>query len=163
MDVKISFDVLSNELIDKIKKYPSIADNLKTNLTDWDPKLIGTSGTIFLYYLKDELLEEVKAEIVTKFPSLKDYKFSIAYTLGSRLSYVQWHCDQGHKYAMTLYLNNNWDRDWSGALLYQDGNDYRAIYPEYNKAVSFAPPVWHATTMPTLLAPLRESLQIFCD
>jgi len=54
MDVKISFDVLSHKLIDKIKKYPATADILKTNLTDWDPNLIGTSGVILLYYLKDE-------------------------------------------------------------------------------------------------------------
>jgi Rps23 Pro-64 3,4-dihydroxylase Tpa1-like proline 4-hydroxylase len=164
MDVKISFDVLSHKLIDKIKKYPATADILKTNLTDWDPNLIGTSGVILLYYLKDELLEEVKMEIIKKFPKLAECKFSVAYTLGSRLSYIQWHCDQGHKYAITLYLNEHWNRDWSGALVYQDAdNNYRAVYPEYNKAISFTPPVWHTTTMPTILAPLRESLQIFCD
>jgi Rps23 Pro-64 3,4-dihydroxylase Tpa1-like proline 4-hydroxylase len=164
MTVKLTFDVLSDELIAKIKKYPATADVLKTNLTDWDPNLIGTSGVILLYYLKDELLEEVKFEIINKFPELRKHKFSIAFTLGSRLSYIQWHCDQGHKYSITLYLNEHWNRDFGGALIYQDNDDsYKAVYPEFNKAVSFAPPVWHSTTMPTLLAPLRESLQIFCD
>lgn len=164
MDIKITFDTLSDDLIKKIKQYPSVADTLKTNLTDWDPKLVGTSGTIFLYYLKDELLESVKAEIITKFPNVKSCKFSVAYTLGSRLSYVQWHCDQDHKYALTVYLNEHWDRNWSGSLIYQDSdNQLIAVYPEYNKTISFAPPVWHTTNMPNILAPLRESLQIFCD
>jgi hypothetical protein len=164
MNVKITRDVLSDSLIQKIKNYPRICDNLKTNLTDWDPHLIGTSGVILLYYLKNDLLEETKYELIKHFPEIKDYKFSIAFTLGSRLSYIQWHADQGHKYAITLYVNEYWDRDWGGALIYQDNDEtYKAIYPEYNKAVSFAPPIFHATVMPTLLAPVRESLQIFCD
>jgi hypothetical protein len=77
---------------------------------------------------------------------------------------VQWHCDQDHKYALTVYLNEHWDRNWSGSLVYQDIDDRLiAVYPEYNKTVSFVPPVWHTTNMPNILAPLRESLQIFCD
>ena len=76
MDIKITFDTLSDDLIKKIKQYPSVADTLKTNLTDWDPKLVGTSGTIFLYYLKDELLESVKAEIITKFPKPPSLNFA---------------------------------------------------------------------------------------
>ena len=164
MDIKITFDTLSDDLIKKIKQYPSVAEKFITNLTACEPDLVGSSGVIFVYHLQDELLEQTKYELINKFPELAGSKFSIAYTLGSRLSYVQWHCDQDHKYALTVYLNEHWDRNWSGSLVYQDiDGRLIAVYPEYNKTVSFVPPVWHTTNMPNILAPLRESLQIFCD
>ena len=164
MDIKITFDTLSDDLIKKIKQYPSVAEKFITNLTAWESDLVGSSGVIFVYHLQDELLEQTKYELINKFPELAGSKFSIAYTLGSRLSYVQWHCDQDHKYALTVYLNEHWDRNWSGSLVYQDIDDRLiAVYPEYNKTISFVPPVWHTTNMPNILAPLRESLQIFCD
>ena len=110
MEIKITFGTLSDDLIQKIKQYPSVAEKFITNLTAWEPDLVGSSGVIFVYHLQDELLEQTKYELINKFPELEGSKFSIAYTLGSRLSYVQWHCDQHHKYALTVYLNEHWDR-----------------------------------------------------
>lgn len=164
MDTKITYDVLSNDLIRKIKDIPKTTDTVSTNLTSWVPELIGSSGAILIYHIKDALLEEIRLELLHKFQEIKDCKLSVAYTLGSRLSYIQWHADHLHKFAITIYVNEYWDRNWSGSFVYQDDDErYISIYPEYNKAVSFTPPVWHASNMPTILAPLRESIQIFCD
>lgn len=163
-NVTITKDVLSNELIQRVKKDAMDPTCLSTNLTSWQPELIGASGAVLIYTIKDDLLKELTSEIAEKFPITKEYKLTASYYLGSRLSYIQWHTDMPHKFAMTIYVNNHWDKNWSGSFVHRDIDErIIAIYPEYNISVSFTPPVWHASNMPTLLAPLRESIQVFCD
>jgi hypothetical protein len=163
-NVTITKDVLSDALIKKIKTESTIPSSLSTNLTSWQSELIGASGAVLIYTIKDDLLKELTFEIAEKFPITKEYKLTASYYLGSRLSYIQWHTDTPHKFAMTIYVNNHWDKNWSGSFVHRDIDErIIAIYPEYNISVSFTPPVWHASNMPTLLAPLRETIQIFCD
>lgn len=158
-------NMLSMELIDKIKSYSYTQKNVRTNLTSWNPDLIGTSGAILLYDLKDELLDEVKTEVKKHIPNIDDYgDLTAMYVLGGRFSFIQWHNDMPHSFAMTVYLNRQWDKNWGGAFVYENSNkEFITIYPEYNKSIYFIPPVWHTTNMSNLQAPLRESLQIFCD
>ena len=63
MEIKTLHNMLPIELIGKIKDYSYTQKNVRTNLTSWNPELIGPSGAILLYDLKDELLAEVKKEV----------------------------------------------------------------------------------------------------
>ena len=70
MDTKITYDVLSNDLIRKIKDIPKTTDTVSTNLTSWVPELIGSSGAILIYHIKDALLEEIRLELLHKFQEI---------------------------------------------------------------------------------------------
>jgi hypothetical protein len=82
---------------------------------------------------------------------------------GSRLSYTPWHNDPMHALAVTVFLNDVWDRDWGGVFLYEDGaGAVRGWAPRFNACVRNAGHIWHATSLVTLDAPSpRLTLQPF--
>lgn len=164
-EVTTIHNAFSTELLQKVKAYSYTQKNVRTNLTSWNPELIGTSGAILLYDLKDELLAEVKEEVRKHISNIDEYgPLTAMYVLGGRFSFIQWHDDTPHTFAMTIYLNEQWDMNWGGTFVYEDANKQLiTVYPQYNKAIHFEPPVWHTTNMSNLQAPLRESIQIFCD
>lgn len=161
--LRIHHGALTQDLVQQIKQFSHSKQEHRLNLTSWDPKVVGFSGPIMLFDLSEELQEEIKAQL---HPLLEldgaEYKWSITYTLGSRFSFIPWHGDEGYIRACTVYLNDRWDYNWAGMFVYEAAPDtFHAIYPEYNKALVLYPPVDHTTTMPSIDAPLRESLQIF--
>lgn len=152
------------ELVMKIKSLPRDSKISGTNLTDWRQEVVQTSGPILLYTVDESIRDEVSSVITGKLNLPETYNISyMAYTLGGRYSYLPWHDDNVHKFALTVYLNDSWDLNWGGAFMYQDGYEYKAIYPEYNKATYFMAPINHCTSMPSVQAPYRESLQVFLD
>lgn len=158
-------NTLTTELIQKVRAYSYTQKNVRTNLTSWNQELVGTSGAILLYDLNDELLAEVKEEVRKHIPNIDDFgSLTAMYVLGGRFSFIQWHNDTPHTFAMTVYLNEQWDKNCGGAFVYEDASrQFITVYPDYNKSICFEPPVWHTTNMSNLQAPLRESIQIFCD
>lgn len=155
---------LPDELIRNIKTECKNSKIHGLNLTDWDPSVVKTSGPILLYTLKDNLLNELLSVIKSKIHIPDAYIINyVRYTLGGRYSYLPWHDDNNHKLAITIYLNNVWDFNWGGFFIYKEGLDYKAVIPEYNKAIILEAPLPHCTVMPSIEAPLRESLQIFVD
>ena len=134
----------------------------KTNFFSWGGGVIGNSNAIFAFELDAELKQAVAKElsnkgIFNKVP--KVWKANIY--LMSRNSFIPWHDDGGHKFTCTAYLNKEWHPDLGGYFIYQDGEDKKALVPEYNMAVSFVPPIGHTCSITASNAPLRESLQIF--
>lgn len=161
--ISIYYGVLSKDLIDKIKAFSFSKKEHRVNLTSWTSAVTGFSGAIMLFDLSQELQDEVKKQIETILNLPKaEFVWEIVYTLGGRLSFIPWHDDGDYIRACTIYLNESWDKDWAGMFVYEDGpKEIKAIYPEYNKCVVMYPPIMHTTTMPSINAPLRESLQIF--
>jgi hypothetical protein len=162
-EVYVRRNVLPISLINEIRVYSKEHKPDGINLTDWDSGVVSTSGTIILYRLPLKLSTKIMLYVNNMFPNMGNLVPKITYTLGCRYSYIPWHGDDGHLFAMTIYFNEHWDVDWAGPFIYKSGNEYKAIYPEYNKAVFFKSPLDHCTTMPNIQAPLRESLQIFLD
>lgn len=157
-------DFLTEELITKIRTHGKESSLTGTNLTMWADDIVHTSGVILLYRIEGELLSEIEAYIKTKVDfGIDEYVIGMTYTLGCRYSYIPWHNDDNHILAITVYLNDFWDPSWGGALIYHLDERFTAVYPEYNKAVVFKTPRHHCTVMPTIEAPIRESLQIFVD
>lgn len=163
MTAHIIQNTLSLQLIQNIKQYAYKQRKIRTNLNTWTQGVIGMSGAILLYDLEDEILEDVRKELEVILPDTKGLYMSAIYTLGSRYSFIPWHNDQQHKFSMTIYVNERWDRDWAGMFIHEDGDKITAVYPEFNKAVWFVPPLMHTTVMPNQNAPLRESIQVFWD
>jgi hypothetical protein len=75
-------------------------------------------------------------------------------------SYIKWHVDKGYKSmynkGFTLYMNNDWDRDWGGQLLYGDN---KFIAPKPNRCVIIDRTVPHAVARTHETAPFRVTVQ----
>lgn len=157
---------LNPDTIEKVVSYTRSTKNLRTNLTNWPSGVVGTSGLILISELEEKLFEDVKQETMNQLPQyqhLFDREWSISSHIGTRLSYIPWHNDAKHKLSVTIYLNSTWEKEWAGYLLYEEQDHVRALLPKYNTAIVFTPPLMHTVLATNIIAPLRESLQIFID
>jgi len=166
MSVNITKNVFSNELLEKLYMHTRIDGKqpTRTNFFGWSSAVTGTSNAIFAFAVEAELKKTVAEELVTKgiFKQIPKLWTANIYLM-SRNSFIPWHDDARHKFTCTAYLNKEWHSDLGGYFIYQDGEDKKALIPEYNMVVSFAPPIGHTCTITALNAPLRESLQIFVE
>lgn len=151
-------------LISKIKTYCKDNSQYDVNLLSWNYNIVLNSGPIILFRINGELHDEVLSFLKSKIKMPNEpYEVNMTFTLGGRYSYIPWHDDSNHLLTVTVYLSEVWDRNWGGAFVYESGREFKAIYPEFNKAIYFKPPLQHCTIMPTVEAPFRESLQIFMN
>jgi Rps23 Pro-64 3,4-dihydroxylase Tpa1-like proline 4-hydroxylase len=164
MSINITKNVFSNGLLEKLYAHTRTEDRqpTRTNFFGWDGGVTGTSNAIFLFRLEQELKKAIAEELIAKniFKQVPKIWGANIYLM-SRNSFIPWHDDAKHKFTCTVYLNKEWHSDLGGYFIYQDGEDKKALVPEYNMAVSFAPPVGHTCTITALNASFRESLQIF--
>lgn len=162
--VTIVKNVLPLDLVEALWSYPQHQPLHRTNLSGWPSNVVGSSGAILLYELEGSLSSSVKRHLLPVVGlEYENYDWYMIYTLGSYLSFIPWHLDEKHVRSMTIYLNKEWDRDWGGYFMYELENEIRAVKPTFNTGVLFTPPLPHTTTMPTINAPLRLSLQVFVN
>lgn len=59
-----------------------------------------------------------------KFVDFKNFSFKSHFRKYSYMHSLDWHndYDEKRKYAATLYLNKNWNKNWGGELMFQDNN-----------------------------------------
>jgi len=166
MRVNITKNVFSNELLEKLHMHTRIDGKqpTKTNFFSWSGAVTGTSNAIFAFELEAELKKTVAEELITKgiFKQIPKLWGANIYLM-SRNSFIPWHDDSRYKFTCTAYLNKEWHSDLGGYFIYQDDEEKKALIPEYNMIVFFAPPIRHTCTITALNAPLRESLQIFVE
>jgi Rps23 Pro-64 3,4-dihydroxylase Tpa1-like proline 4-hydroxylase len=81
----------------------------------------------------------------------------------TRLSYIPWHNDGHRSEALTIYLNDVWEKDWGGLFLYEDDEgSLRGFVPSFNCGLKNRSNVKHSTTPVTLDAPEpRFTVQLF--
>jgi hypothetical protein len=157
---------LTRDTIEKILLYTRSTTHLRTNLTGWHNEVVGTSGVILLWDLQGQLFQDIKQETMKQLPQyqyLFNREWSICSHVGTRLSYIPWHNDEKHALSVTVYLNSSWEKEWAGYLLYEEQDHIRALLPKFNRAIVFTPPLMHTVLPTNIMAPLRESLQIFID
>jgi hypothetical protein len=165
MPINVVQNVFCPETLEKLHafsrggKQPS-----RTNFFSYEPHAVGMSNAIFCFDLDDDIRTIVFDELVSKnvLPSTPVKAQSYIH-LFSRNSFIPWHDDRKYAYTVTIYLNQDWDLNFGGLFVYQDGEDLKCIPPKYNSAAYFAPPIPHTTTATAINAPLRESLQIFVE
>jgi len=95
------------------------------------------------------------------FPELKNKEIKIFYYIWPRLSYIPFHSDKNHFFASTIYLNEDWHEDYGGLFLFKEENEIKAIVPKFNLALMNPNHIRHGTSLTTIDAPYRETIQIF--
>ena len=131
--MKILFILLKDKELPKAerKKY---VDELLTNKStafltsmSWQDGLKGSSGLIARYSFDSSdlsIYKNVRKEIEKKVPFFVNT--GVIHILPP-LSYITWHSDPHCKAALTIYLNDTWNEDWGGYLMYKENDEIKAI------------------------------------
>lgn len=126
----------------------------------WGPNVIGDGPPVLIHLIPEQ------HEIVMTLAGLCEQLFeqkpnNVQFTYWPVNSYIPWHNDGSHKGALTIYINQQWKRDWGGLFMYDRGNDIRVIVPQPNFGVYVTPGTWHATTPVYPSGRLRRTIQIW--
>lgn len=169
-EIKIFDNFFTEECLDKINKKLDLfvgKEKIKSalfslNLWNWEEELIQGSFPILRHSLveeDDEILRSIRGEVQKKI----DLKVGgVVIHFFTKMSYIPWHSDAGYGGALTIYMNRKWDPNWGGFLLYREGDEIKAIIPEYNKAVYQKGGVPHCVTPVNMSAgEMRMSIQVF--
>jgi hypothetical protein len=134
----------------------------RSNLT-WDQGIVKSSSLVLIRHLGEEDTEDLKKELFKHavYSEDQDLTFRAMTYLWSPLSFIPWHLDKNWIGAATIYLNDTWDHDWGGYLMWEDKAGIHATPPVFNRMVVNDANVKHSTTLTTKDANLRETIQIF--
>jgi len=74
---------------------------------------------------------------------------------------INWHSDDGWKYGATYYINNRWNIQYGGELMFNLGNNHGYIPIVGNSLVILKSPINHKVN--PVLSPIipRVSVQMF--
>lgn len=158
-------DVLPQNLIADIRAHSCAQETVHTNHRNWGADVVMFSGPIYSTTLPEALLKRALEHVIAAFPEFDflGLRAQARHTLAGRLSYIPWHDDCNHVFSVTMYLNEVWERDWGGYFVYENDADLCAFIPHFNAAIAFRSPLQHCTTMVSIDAPLRETIQMFFD
>ena len=155
----------SEEVFLDIKKH---INDLMTNKStafmtsmSWQDGLKGNSGLIARYSFDSSdigIYKSIRKEIESKTHFFVNT--GVIHILPP-LSYITWHSDPHCKAALTIYLNDKWNDDWGGYLMYNEKDEIKAIKPERNLGVLQQTPVNHCVSTVNVGADNRVSLQFF--
>jgi hypothetical protein len=160
-------NILSEELYKEVFDYVKLAMKEKTmqfttSTLTWRENLKGNSVPVLIYDFSNDtntLILKLKKEIENTIP----YYISNLYLhILPNLSYINWHKDAGHIAAgLTLYLNEDWDKNWGGYLMYEKNDEIIAIKPDKNLGVLIENTDNHSVSTINFGSDLRISLQFF--
>jgi hypothetical protein len=136
----------------------------------WDKRLTaGMSGDINITRIDSKMDEELFELIVSKCFDAYSIKLNrdnctIQYYESQAKSGINWHDDGDRAGAITIYLTENWNRDYGGLFSFcmnEDDGVYTSILPQRNTMLLQKGGVDHGVTQTTDNAPIRRSLQIW--
>lgn len=159
--VKIIKDFISIPLLREIHEYIVNCKFSWAQNDAWDEELrIGSIPIAIadLTQFRERLIEET----VSYLPEVKGLELPqpMFYSCPQMAS-IGWHEDY-YPSSISVYLNEYWDRQWGGFFLHEDGNEIKAIKPEFNMAVIVPPNVQHCVTQVAHFSPVRRfSIQLF--
>ena len=159
-------NILSDELYQETIEYITSlmkkeGQQFTTSMLNWEDGLIENSAPILkydFYAYDDEFRKKIKREIETKIPYFID---GFMLYVWPNSSYITWHDDGMYKAGLTIYLNEKWDSNWGGYLMYEENEEIKAIKPEKNLGVLQENGVNHMVTTINVGANLRTTLQFF--
>ena len=139
--MRVIEDFISEELVKKIDSiiHSNIGDyKWSTNLF-WKRGVVENSNFFVTYPLHKhkEIYDELKDSICSIVdPSLSCEEFLFNYTIFTSGAYIPWHDDGSTFFAATIYLNENWNSEDGGLLLYKrEDDEIVAIVPKYRRIV----------------------------
>jgi Rps23 Pro-64 3,4-dihydroxylase Tpa1-like proline 4-hydroxylase len=142
-------------------------DNVWRSNLGWQEEIVAPSGVVLIRSLSPAQIESLtdamrKHGLVQPHQSIE---IDAQAYVWHRLSYIPWHSDKDSddevRFAASLYLNREWNDDWGGLFLYKKEGEIRAEAPEYGKLVFNDNNFPHATSMLSVDAPYRHSVQLF--
>jgi Rps23 Pro-64 3,4-dihydroxylase Tpa1-like proline 4-hydroxylase len=118
------------------------------------------SNSIIRYGFEDDVVfkKKLQIEIESKIPY---FVKNIHINLLPNLSFIDWHKDSHCIAALTLYINEKWEDNWGGYLIYEENDELKAIKPEKNLAIIQKTPLNHSVSIVNIGADYRVSLQLF--
>jgi Rps23 Pro-64 3,4-dihydroxylase Tpa1-like proline 4-hydroxylase len=147
----------------KIKIRSELTNPVWRSSISWEEKIRKSSAPVLIYLLnKDKYIYDYfRNKYDNMLPHLKNKEMFIMYFLWPRLSFIAFHNDHNHFFASTIYLNEDWHEDYGGLFLYKEKNEIKAIVPKFNLAITNPKNIIHGTSLTTIDAPFRETIQIF--
>jgi Rps23 Pro-64 3,4-dihydroxylase Tpa1-like proline 4-hydroxylase len=135
--------------------------NLSSNFS-WNNDIILDSAPVLTHLIdKDsKLYKDLRQCIVDKTDMDSRSEIDIMFYYWSVFSYIPWHDDCHVDSALTLYLNPDWDENWGGYFMYEDGDEVKAIKPQGNMAI-YNKTVKHCTTPVHIGGKMRVTMQVF--
>ena len=169
--VEINFDTFSTEEYHEILLLLSVESEItetETNKDFWDHRLYEkTNGNI---YLNRVCSEEIRSIIIGRCKDLYNTpedknKYTVLYYRSQGGSAINWHDDGSYGAAVSIYLNDDWNREFGGYFIYQRETEkvMTAIQPTRGTSVYTSGGVLHAITPVRYDAPVRESIQVFIN
>jgi len=164
-DIKVVHDILPPNLITALKLVVHSRKNefkWKTNLGR-QSVLQRKSSQVAIFNLSDTDFHSTLIKIYEKHIGTKDCIFNMTYCIWHNGSYIPFHVDSYNDvyYGSTIYLNDNWDKNYGGLYIYEDKDTLKAICPKYNLGIINSSKLLHATSIISNDAPLRETIQFF--
>lgn len=164
--VTVIDNFLPISFIDKIHQYVTSRYEeyaWRPNSHIWDPGLTIGSPSILLMDIsefKNELTDICSANLGLDATNGLTVPYPVFYD-APRGSFVNWHTDTT-PLGISIYLNEEWRREWGGLFLYEDKDEIKGIVPRFNTAVVARPNISHCVTPVNLLAEShRYSVQLF--
>lgn len=155
-------NVFPTEFITEINKYVDGQTSSRSNFSCWPKELLRSSGVVLVYDFPKEISDKIFEHVKVFAPELNNYETNHAmYQRWMPGSYITWHSDFSWKVAVTIYLNETWDKNWGGYFAYESGSEIKCIKPEFNVASKIFLPVEHTVFTVTPDAPPRNAIQIF--
>ena len=147
----------------KNKVHNEITNSVWRSNIAWAEGIKKSSAPILINVLDNDkyIYDYFRNKYDNMFTELKDKEIVINYFLFPRLSYIPFHNDNSHVFASTIYLNEYWHEDYGGLFLYKEKNEMKAIVPKFNLALTNPSNISHGTSLTTIDAPYRETIQIF--
>tara|TARA_B100000287_G_scaffold127705_1_gene119751 strand:- start:11494 stop:12102 length:609 start_codon:yes stop_codon:yes gene_type:complete len=105
----------------------------------FDAFFYGRHNVSPILHLQDEILSEIDIK-------MNDKVFVQSQFLYFDKSSILWHNDECYDYGISYYIHEEWEDDWGGELLLDDG---QWIAPKPNRLVILdhtKGPIWHKTT-----------------
>ena len=129
---------------------------------DWEKSIVRASQPVLIRDFGGPIGATIIAALHQR-GILSDRAYGLMLYAWPSASYIAWHSDGRHRDAVTVYLNETWDRDWGGLFLYEDvERDIRAVVPRFCLGLRNSAKLFHATTPVTPDAPEpRFTLQLF--
>ena len=125
----------------------------------WNNTVVLDSFPVLIYRIPDE--EKVMKDLTTTINQKTGMNYSVCagFYYWTRFSYIPWHEDSHLDAAMTIYLNDKWTENNGGYLMYEDGDEIKAILPQKNRAIWQRNGVRHSTSAVNYDGDIRYTIQ----
>jgi Rps23 Pro-64 3,4-dihydroxylase Tpa1-like proline 4-hydroxylase len=163
MQFKVIKDFLQPEIFNRVIYYAdeiwhSPHNNFKTN-RQWEETIIKDSNTILVH---DIVNQQIQEDLRNELKKAYDYNINeLMLYFYSPGCHIPWHNDSHCLGAVTIYLNDNWNRDHGGLYLYDSVDGIRGVVPEKNMLVFQPGGIRHSVSVLSPAAPFRVTIQAF--